>query len=282
MTNLERQTRGPRGGGKTKRSVRIAAGRVPRAAKPVQSTSSAAKLGKPAAPSSRPVGRTDLNRPARPPNLLITAGPTHEPIDDVRYLGNRSSGRVGVELADAAARLGWRATLLLGPSAILPSDSRVKVVRFRTTADLQKLLTEFFPKCGVLVMAAAVADYRPVVDTRAVKAAGGKLRRDAAGMTINLEATPDLLAGLKSLKREGQFVVGFALEPAVRLMTSAREKLARKGLDAIVANELETMNSASIEATLIRADGTVSATGGAISKRRFATWLLRQIARTRA
>ena len=94
--------------------------------------------------------------------LLITAGPTYEPIDAVRFIGNRSSGQLGSALADHAAKAGWEVTLLLGPNAILPSDNRVRVVRFQSCQDLQTLLAEHLPDCDTLVMAAAVADYRPV------------------------------------------------------------------------------------------------------------------------
>src|SRR5689334_2567210 len=109
--------------------------------------------------------------------MLITAGPTHEPIDAVRFIGNRSSGRVGAALAGEAAARGWEVTLLMGPGAVVPQarqDSRLEVVRFRTAADLQGLLRERVAGADVLVMAAAVADYRPKVDP---KFFGGKFRR---------------------------------------------------------------------------------------------------------
>lgn len=216
--------------------------------------------------------------------MVITAGPTHEPIDSVRFIGNRSSGRLGVELALAAAKKGWRVRLLLGPLCTPPTsptsspgDSRMSVVRFRTTSDLQGLLSAEFPKCDVLVMAAAVADYRPKIDADALKKAGGKLKRDAAGLTIELEATPDLLAGLRGLKRADQTTVGFALEPAERLEQSAKDKLARKGLDAIVANELRTMESSSIKASVFVRDGRRIDTDGEVSKEKFGPWLLKVI-----
>lgn len=210
--------------------------------------------------------------------MLITAGPTHEPIDSVRFIGNRSSGRLGVELAQSAAKQGWRVRLLLGPLCQPPeAHSRLSVERFRTTADLQGLLSEEFPKCDVLVMAAAVADYRPKIDADALKKANGKLKRDAAGLTIALEATPDLLAGLRGLKRVDQTTVGFALEPAERLEESAKDKLVRKGLDAIVANELRTMESSSIKASVFVRDGRRIDTDGEVSKAKFGPWLLKVI-----
>ena len=95
-----------------------------------------------------------------PRHMLITAGPTHEPIDAVRYVANRSSGRMGIALAEAARDAGWAVTLLLGPVATVP-PADVRTLSFESTADLARLLDEHFPGCDVLIMAAAVADYRP-------------------------------------------------------------------------------------------------------------------------
>ena len=185
------------------------------------------------------------------PRILITAGPTHEPIDDVRYVANRSSGRMGVALAEAARAAGWETTLLLGPAALEP-PAGVNVVRFECTADLERLLNVHFPFCDVLVMAAAVADYRPI------RADIAKLPRTGQKLTIELEPTPDLVARCVARKRPGQRIVGFALEEAARLESRAREKLRRKGLDAIVANPLETMGSLEIEARIITAESPVA------------------------
>jgi phosphopantothenoylcysteine decarboxylase/phosphopantothenate--cysteine ligase len=211
-----------------------------------------------------------------PRRLLITAGPTHEPIDSVRFLGNRSSGTLGSELADAAARAGWHVTLLMGPAPAAPSEPGVRLLRFVSTADLQALLDEHFPSCHVLVMAAAVADYRPVRPAGA-QAPEGKIRRGEGRLTLELESTPDLLARCAAARAPGQLLVGFALEPADRLMASAAEKLQRKRIDAIVANPLRTMDAPDIEATFVRADGVSRSTPGAISKRDFAPWLLAQV-----
>jgi phosphopantothenoylcysteine decarboxylase/phosphopantothenate--cysteine ligase len=205
----------------------------------------------------------------------VTAGPTHEPIDAVRYLGNRSSGRLGIAVAEAAAGRGWDTTLLLGPTGLVPSDSRVKVARFRTAGDLGALLGSHAGEADVLVMAAAVADFRP----RDANAA--KLRRSSGGLTLDLESTPDLLAGVASRRREGQMIVGFALEQREAMVDSAREKLARKGADFIVANPIETLDSASIDPVLIARDGT-ERRPGAMTKAAFAEWLLDRIAEARA
>lgn len=206
--------------------------------------------------------------------LLITAGPTHEPIDAVRYVANRSSGRLGTSLASAAHDAGWDVTLLLGP-VTLPAPAGVHIAPFESTADLATLLEEHFPHCDVLIMAAAVADYRP----RSVDA--GKLPRTGDSLTIDMEATPDLVAACAAHKREHQRLIGFALEEPASLPARARAKLQRKGLDAIIANPLATMGSDDIEAVLLTADGRQirppASHGAALDKPAFARWLIRWI-----
>jgi phosphopantothenoylcysteine decarboxylase/phosphopantothenate--cysteine ligase len=206
--------------------------------------------------------------------MLITAGPTHEPIDAVRFIGNRSSGRVGSSLAAEAAARGWDVTLLLGPGTVLPQqtpDSKISVVRFRTAADLQGLLREQLASAAVLVMAAAVADYRP---KNAGNIFGGKFRRKKEDLVLTLEPTPDLLAEVAASRRPEQLMVGFALEPREEMMASALEKLERKRVDLVVANPLETMDSDTIEAVVIGREGFERRTGGVISKAAFAPWLM--------
>jgi phosphopantothenoylcysteine decarboxylase / phosphopantothenate---cysteine ligase len=218
--------------------------------------------------------------PARtdPHHILIAAGPTYEPIDAVRFLGNRSSGRLGSALADHAAERGLTVTLLLGPNAVSPQNPRVRIVRFMSTADLEACLAQSLPQASILVMAAAVADYRP---TPGELDPGGKRRRQAGGMTLHLESTPDLLAGCSKYARPDQLLVGFALEPEATMIESAHRKLARKHIDLIVANPLETMDSASIRATLIgnaeRGVNMNESTGNTVSKGDFARWLLDRI-----
>lgn len=211
-------------------------------------------------------------------HLLITAGPTYEPIDAVRFIGNRSSGRLGSSLADEAAGRGWRVTLLLGPNAIVPENPKVELVRFQSTADLQARLDEHLPEASVLVMAAAVADYRPSSGDVDLK---GKRRRAKDGMVLTLESTPDLLSRCSAMARPDQLLVGFALEPEAELMASARSKLARKNIDLIVANPLETMDSSTIRATVLgnagRGMGVEFSTDGRITKGEFAGWLLDRI-----
>ncbi len=218
----------------------------------------------------------------RAKRLLITAGPTHEPIDAVRFIGNRSSGRLGVALADRAAARGIDTTILLGPTPLAPIDTTVRVIRFRTTADLQQALTERVPDADTLIMAAAVADYRPLGSTAADLGGSptGKLRREKRNITLELEPTPDLLAGVSERVRASggrQRLIGFALEPRDGLLDVAKRKLERKGCDAIVANPLETMDAETIEAWLVWKNGHIDETRGPITKIAFADWLLDRV-----
>jgi phosphopantothenoylcysteine decarboxylase/phosphopantothenate--cysteine ligase len=202
--------------------------------------------------------------------MLITAGPTHEPIDAVRYLANRSSGKLGLAITAAARDAGWSVTLLLGPvPRDTPLPAGVATHRYGSTADLEALLAAHFDACDALVMAAAVADYRPV------GAIDGKLER-GAGMTLTLEPTPDLVAGCAKRARADQFIVAFSLEPADQLAERAPRKLARKGVSAIVANPLQTIDADAIDATLFTAAGG-STRPGAMPKPDFARWLVRWI-----
>jgi phosphopantothenoylcysteine decarboxylase/phosphopantothenate--cysteine ligase len=181
-------------------------------------------------------------------NYLITAGPTHEPIDEVRYLANRSSGAMGLALAAAAREAGHQVALLLGPVGVEPPDG-ITTYHFESTADLSALLDQHFPACHVLIMAAAVADYRPLgIQT-------GKIERCSGHLTLKLESTPDLVAGCAARRQPGQYIMGFALAEAARLTEAALGKLQRKGLDAIVANPLATMGAAGVNATVYTTDG---------------------------
>ncbi len=208
-------------------------------------------------------------------HLLITAGPTREPIDAVRFISNRSSGRMGVALARAGAAAGHAVTLLLGPvedPPALPAD--VALHRFQSTAELGQLLDAHAPACDALLMAAAVADYTVAEPT------ADKLPR-AGQRTLTLTPTPDLVAAAAAQRRPGQVIVAFALEPAERLPSRAMDKLRRKGVDAIVANPLETMDAGDVTATLLTAAGERHAPG-AMSKDAFAKWLIEQVERLHA
>jgi phosphopantothenoylcysteine decarboxylase/phosphopantothenate--cysteine ligase len=164
--------------------------------------------------------------------VLVTAGGTREPIDAVRYLGNRSSGRMGFALATEAATLGASVTVVTANVA-LARDPRVRYVDVETAQQLQDACTAEFARCDVLLMAAAVVDFRPA------NPVPGKLKKRVdEELQIDFERTPDILAGLASARRRGQTVVGFAAEHGAGALAHAREKLARKGLDAIVLNDI--------------------------------------------
>lgn len=210
--------------------------------------------------------------------MLITAGPTREPLDPVRYISNRSSGQMGLALAAAARAAGWKVTLLLGPVAGRP-PAGVRTLRFETTVELARLLDEHFPACDVLIMAAAVADYRPQNPEPA------KLPRADQPLVLTLEPTPDLVAACTARKRPEQRIIGFALEEEHALPERARRKLRAKGLDAIVANPLATPGAPAVKATVFTADGAIASPGGdadrpaALSKDDFARWLIAWIGR---
>ncbi|MDX2147087.1 MAG: phosphopantothenoylcysteine decarboxylase [Planctomycetota bacterium] len=237
---------------------------------PMSQTSRPTNQPAPTSPSNRPGGSASGQPAHLGRRLLITAGPTHEPIDSVRFIGNRSSGRMGAAVADAAASAGWETTLLLGPAPALPTHPGVRLIRFRTCADLQALLRQHAPDCDVLIMAAAVADYRPKPNPLM---SGGKFRRTSQVFTLELEPTPDLIAEVSTNRRDGQFLVGFALEPAAELLDAARGKLERKRLDMVVGNPLETMDSSDVSATLVGPGGWTTSSGH-MTKAEFAPWLL--------
>lgn len=160
--------------------------------------------------------------------VLITAGPTREMLDPVRFLSNRSTGEMGYALAKACQKAGYAVTLVSGPTALKPSPG-IRYIPITDTAELQKACTRFFPKHDALIMAAAVSDYRPRKTSRTKIARAGKLK-------LTLEPTPDIVAGLA--KRKGRrLVIGFCLETQDWLKR-AKRKCIRKGLDGIVANYL--------------------------------------------
>jgi phosphopantothenoylcysteine decarboxylase / phosphopantothenate---cysteine ligase len=163
--------------------------------------------------------------------VLVTAGGTREPIDTVRYIGNRSSGKMGYALAREAARRGAEVTLIAA-NTTLDAPASVQVLPVQTAADLARACTREFEHCDVLLMAAAVADFRPA------SPAAAKLKKDRGVPTLELEPTEDVLTGLGERRRPGQLVVGFAAEHGEQAEQYGREKLARKRLDAIVVNDI--------------------------------------------
>jgi phosphopantothenoylcysteine decarboxylase/phosphopantothenate--cysteine ligase len=160
--------------------------------------------------------------------VLITAGPTREKIDPVRYLTNRSSGRMGYALAEAAVRRGSRVLLVNGPTSLTPPGA-AEVTRVESTEEMRNAVVHLLPQASIVIKTAAVADYRPK------SAAAQKIKRKGP-MTLELEATPDILKELSS-KKTSQIIVGFAAETE-NVLENARQKLLAKNLDAIVVNDV--------------------------------------------
>jgi len=214
----------------------------------------------------------DLPPHLHPTRILITAGSTQEPIDEVRFLGNRSSGKLGALLAISAADAGYEVTLLHGPRTISPtSHPRLQAFPFSSSRDLKAKLDEFWQSHSILIMAAAVSDYTPKggqVD--------GKLKRGES-MTLDLVPTQDIVASISEHSREDQRIIAFALEEQEELRDAAHAKLIRKGVDAIIANPLETMESSKINATILLKDGSELNPPTHCTKAEFARWLIENL-----
>ena len=166
--------------------------------------------------------------------VLVTAGGTREPIDAVRFVGNRSSGRMGFAIADEAARRGAAVTCLAA-NVTLPRHAGVEYLDVESASELAEATRARFQDCDVLVMAAAVGDFRPA------DVAGDKIKKDGASgrMELRLERTEDILSGVSAGRRPDQVLVGFAAEfGAGNAVAYGRDKLARKGLDAVVVNDI--------------------------------------------
>jgi phosphopantothenoylcysteine decarboxylase/phosphopantothenate--cysteine ligase len=159
--------------------------------------------------------------------LVVTAGPTREPVDPVRVLTNRSSGKMGYAIAAAAWRRGFDVSLISGPVEI--EAPFFGVTRIETAADMEAAVSAVLPSADVLVMAAAIADFRPM------DPAGHKIKKSHAPEAIALENAPDVLQSTRALRREGAVIVGFALETQ-DLLANGTKKLDEKGLDMIVIN----------------------------------------------
>jgi phosphopantothenoylcysteine decarboxylase / phosphopantothenate---cysteine ligase len=161
--------------------------------------------------------------------VLVTAGGTREPIDPVRFLGNRSSGKMGYALAEAAQRRGARVTLITGPSSLRP-PANCEVVSVVTAEEMRQAVLDRLDRATIVIKAAAVADYRARVR------AEQKLKRTGP-ITLELEPTEDILREVAARKRPGTLVIGFAAETE-NLLQQGRDKLLRKGADAIVLNDV--------------------------------------------
>jgi len=161
--------------------------------------------------------------------LLITAGPSREPIDPVRYLSNRSSGKMGSALARAALNRGAEVALVMGPTALIP-PAGARVIRVTTAAEMREAVLKEYARCTAVVMAAAVADYH------AASVAEKKIKRGTGALELRLEPNPDILKELGQ-KKDGKWLIGFAAETE-DLTTNAQQKLRDKNLDMIVANNV--------------------------------------------
>ncbi|MCH7908505.1 MAG: bifunctional phosphopantothenoylcysteine decarboxylase/phosphopantothenate--cysteine ligase CoaBC [Candidatus Hydrogenedentes bacterium] len=183
--------------------------------------------------------------------VLLTTGGNHEPIDPVRFIGNRSSGKMGHALAQEALDRGAEVTVITGPAEVQPPEG-VTVIRVQTALEMGDALLEHFERADVVVAAAAVADYR------VAEPATEKHKRNGGSMTLTLVENPDLIARAAAKKRAGQVVVGFAAETS-DLERNAQAKLVKKNLDLIVANEVGTPESGfgtdTIRASIIDAGG---------------------------
>lgn len=163
--------------------------------------------------------------------LLISAGPTREKIDPVRFITNHSTGKMGYAIAQAAAYRGAEVTLVSGPVALRPSPF-VEVVAVESAQDMYEAVTSRSEQQDIIIMSAAVADYRPK------QVADEKIKKQDANTALELEKTTDILKSLGEHKREGQFLCGFSMETQ-NMLKNSREKLEKKNLDMIVANNLK-------------------------------------------
>ncbi len=185
--------------------------------------------------------------------VLVTAGGTREPIDAVRFVGNRSSGRMGFALAEAAAARGADVTVIAA-NVDLQRHTQISYIDVESAAQLEAAARDQFPSCDLLLMAAAVADFT------ASEPAPGKLKKDGRSeLELTLSPTTDVLAALSGLRTEGQTLVGFAAEHGADAVEVGRTKLASKGLDALVINDVAGaeigFESSSNEVTIVTAVG---------------------------
>ena len=180
--------------------------------------------------------------------IIVTAGPTRQHLDAVRFITNASSGRMGCAVAASAVRAGHEVTLLLGPVAV-PAPGGCEVVPFVTVADLAAALAERFAACDALVMVAAVGDFRPEQVHR------GKLARGGGAVAVRLVPTEDVLASLAARKRGDQLVVAFAAEagPDEQIEAKARREMRAKGADFVVVNTPAAMAAESSRACVLAA-----------------------------
>ncbi len=213
----------------------------------------AGRLAEPETIVEATLARLGISRDLKGETVLITAGPTHEPIDPVRYLGNRSSGKMGYAIAEAAIRRGANVVLVSGPTALTP-PSAAEFVPVETAQQMRSAVMERFPDTTIVIKAAAVADYR------VKEAAIQKIKRDKA-LTLELEPNPDILAELGASKFDKHILVGFAAETE-NILENARKKLAKKRIDMVVVNDVSNkdigFNSERNAVTIVTADELIN------------------------
>ena len=163
-------------------------------------------------------------------HLLITAGATREPLDPVRFLSNRSSGRMGFAIAEAARARGAQVTIVAGYTTV-PVPEDVTLVSVSSAEEMHQAVLQKLPEASVVIASAAVADYRPAVRSKQ------KMKKSQTSLMIELERTPDILREVSAARRDGQLVIGFAAE-SENVLLNAKQKLEMKQLDAIVANDI--------------------------------------------
>jgi len=236
----------------------------------------AGRLAEPGQIAAAVCGALGVRRDLEGETLLITAGPTREQVDPVRYLTNRSSGKMGYALAEAALHRGARVILVSGPVSLTPPEN-AEFLPVRTAEEMRRAILEHLQESTAVFMAAAVADYRPAQPFEQ------KIKRGATALTLELEPTADILAEIAAQKGD-RFIVGFAAETS-DLAENARGKLARKGADMVVANDV-TREGAGFDVdtnivTLFRRDGSQSDLPR-MSKRDLALRLLDEVAARRS
>lgn len=210
--------------------------------------------------------------------VLVSAGGTREPIDSVRYIGNRSSGRMGVAIATRAAARGAE-VVLVGANLAVPPPPATRAIAVRTAAELKEACVKEFERCDVLLMAAAVADFRPAAPVQ------HKLKKDSGPPpAIELEPTEDILSALATSRRPEQLLVGFAAEDSSRALEYGRHKLESKRLDAVVVNDIADagvgFDSEENEVAILTIDGRVVHVPRE-SKEQVADAILEQVGRLR-
>lgn len=162
-------------------------------------------------------------------NILVTSGPTYEPIDPIRFIGNRSSGKMGMSIANELANRGAKVFFVSGPASVMPNHANIEVIAIKTAKQMHEAAVKIFPNCNAAILAAAVADFTPK------KVANQKIKRKDNSLTIELEPTVDIAKELGTIKSKKQVLVGFALETENEI-DNAKGKLESKNLDFIVLN----------------------------------------------